>query len=192
MCSKSALATLATIMTLTTPILGASRADASGVRLDLEPIVGYERVQKLRPTEHTKDRLFYGARLSLGIPLLALESELTRSNDSEVFTNLTTRDTTDKLKLGLRSTLRLGRLLSVTGRGGVQARKNKHEETSAGVTTITTDPKPTYKPYAGGGLRVSLSPKTAITGAVTVVFNEFPKMAKNEYQTSLGFSVSLP
>ena len=39
----------------------------------IEPVVGYERVQKVLPTPHTKDRLMYGLRVLMGVPLLSLE-----------------------------------------------------------------------------------------------------------------------
>src|SRR5687767_3267052 len=87
------------------PLLAVSYAEAAPFGLGIEPIIGYERVQKVLPTQHTKDRLIYGARLTLGIPLLSAEAEFTRGTDTENFPSddLTIKDTDDKLKLGLRS-----------------------------------------------------------------------------------------
>ncbi len=167
---------------------------ASRIGVNVEPIVGYERSQKLVPTAHTKDRLIYGARLSIGIPLLAVEATYTRGTDTEEFPGQalsSIKDTDDKLKVGLRSSVRMSRIFSIQGRGGVQAKRNIHEETLNGVSTKTTHPI-VYDPYAGLGLSMGLARNLTLTGGMTVVFNEFPKMNKNEYETTLGFSVRFP
>lgn len=163
------------------------------LQLQIEPIIGYERVQKLVPTAHTKERMLYGARVTGGIPLVALEGEYTQGTDTESFPSdsLTVKDQDEKLKLGLRSQLRLTSLLSLTGRGGVQAKRNTHTETLSGVSTTTVNPI-TYKPYAGAALSSRLGGKFELTGGLTVVFNQFPDMSQNEYQATLGFSVRLP
>ena len=98
-------------------------SSTGGFGIGLEPVVGYERVQKLVPTAHTSDRLVYGARLTLGVPLLSVEAEYLRGTDTEAFpsNDLTTIDTDDKIKVGLRSRLALGSLLSFTLRAGGQA-----------------------------------------------------------------------
>lgn len=161
--------------------------------LSIEPIIGYERSQKLVPTPHTKDRLIYGARATAGLRLLSLELEYTRGTDSEDFPSdgLASKDTDDRLKMGLVSSFGLGRLFRLHARGGVQASKNIHEETQAGVTTVTSNPIE-YNPYAGAGLSAGLGRKLSISGSLTAVFREFPDMSKNEYQATLGFSIKLP
>src|SRR3954466_3399663 len=78
----------------------------------LEPIVGYEQVQQVLPTRHSVNRLMYGARLSLGILILSIESEYTHSTVTETFTNMSQVDTGDRLKVGLRSGFPLGPVLS--------------------------------------------------------------------------------
>ncbi len=168
-------------------------ATAAMFALDIEPIVGYERNQKLVPTAHTKERIVYGARAAVGIPLLKLEAEFTRGSDNEVFTEpaMTTKDTDDKLKVGAKSTLRMGRIFSLILRAGGQAKQNTHEETRNGVTTKVINPI-VYKPYGGFGLSAGLGSKLQLTGGLTVVFNKFPDMNQNDYQTTLGFTVKLP
>lgn len=160
---------------------------------DIEPIVGYERVQKLIPTAHTSDRLVYGARVTAGFPLLAAEAEYLRGTDTESFPsqNLEVTEVSDKAKLGVRSSLALGKLVRLTARGGAQAKQNERTEVLNGVTTVTKDPL-VYNPYAGAGLKVGLGKRFALSGDMVVVFGDFPNMDKNEYQVTLGFSVKLP
>ncbi len=172
---------------------GVAQAAGSSFGLTLEPLVGYERVQKILPTAHTKDRLFYGVRATAGILLISAEAEVTRGLDTEDFPSqdLSIKETTDKGKFGARSTFRLSSLLSLIARAGVQARRSRLEQTSVGVTTVTIEGI-RYKPYAGAGLRSALFGKFELSGEVVVVFNDFPNMRDNEYQTSLGFVLRLP
>lgn len=166
---------------------------SGGLGLGITPVVGYERVQKVLPTPHTNDRLTYGLRMTAGVPLLSLEVEATRGQDTEIFTNpdMTVKDTTDKVKVGARFTFDLGRLLAIGARGGVQAKRTKSEITLSGTTTTTTSPI-TYKPYGGGTLRAMVSNNTSIDGSVTVIFNDFPDMKQNEYEATLGFTLRFP
>src|SRR4051812_15642989 len=98
---------------------------AAGFSFGLEPLVGYERVQKIVPTQHTSDRLMYGGRAIFGVPLVSGELEYTRGMDTETFTSpsLTTKDTDDKVKAGLRSSIRLGSLFYLLARAGGQAKQ---------------------------------------------------------------------
>lgn len=159
----------------------------------LEPIIGYERVQLIAPTPHTKDRLVYGARATYGFSFLSAEAEYLHGYSSESFIldNLTTKDTSEKLKLGLRSSLNLVGLLTLYGRLGAQASKNRHEEVVAGISTTTDDPIK-YHPYAGAGLRLRLGKNLKATGDLTTVFHDFPNMNQNEYQITAGFVVQVP
>lgn len=157
--------------------------------MSIEPIIGYERVQKLVPTAHTTSRLLYGARLTAGIPLVAAEAQYTRGNDTEEFPDqsLTIKDMDEKLKLGLRSSIRMTSLFSLQARGGGQAKRNTHE-----VNGLATVNPITYQPYAGLGLQSRLGRNFVLEGGVTTVFNDFPHMSQNEYETTLGFSILFP
>lgn len=168
-------------------------ANASATEIAVEPIVGYERVQKIFPTPHTSDRLMYGARARVGIPLLSLEAEYTRGSDTESFPadSLTTSDTDDKIKLGLRSSFRMNNFFSFQLRAGAQAKRNIHTDTNSGVTTQIVGPI-VYNPYGGLGLTSKIAKNLEITGSVTAVFNDFPNMAMNDYQTALGLTVHFP
>lgn len=166
---------------------------ASSTNGELEPIFGYERVQKLVPTPHTKDRLVYGVRYSLGVPLLSAEAEYTRGMDQESFpsSNLDTKDTADRLKVGIRSRVRMGSFLSAFARAGGEAYRNIHEETVSGATTKTEEPIK-YSPYAGAGLNARLGKQFALNAGLTVIFRNFPVMTQNDYQATAGFTVKFP
>lgn len=159
----------------------------------IEPIVGYERVQLLLPTPHTKDRLVYGARATYGFSILSLEAEYTRGSSTESFPSegLVTKDETQKIKFGLRSGIDILSLLNFYGRVGCQASENQHEETENGVTTKTRETV-RYNPYAGAGLRLRLGRNLRATGDLTTVFRDFPNMNNNDYQITAGFVVQIP
>lgn len=163
------------------------------IRYTVEPIIGYERIQKLVPTKHTKDRLIYGARVLFGIPLISGEGEYTRGTDTEEFSSpaLTVKDTTDKAKLGLRSTVKLIGVVYAFARAGAQAKQNVHEETLAGVTTKTTEPV-IVKPYAGAGLTAKLGRNFRFDADFTVVFADTQNWRDFEYQTTAGIAVEFP
>lgn len=157
----------------------------------LEPIVGYQRSQRLVPNPHTHDHLVYGARFTAGLLLFSVEGEYTRGTDSETFPTMSTKDTTDQARLGLRSTFRLLGFVHLFVRAGGQARRNVHEETISGVTTSVTEPI-RYNPYAGAGLRVNLASHFSLTGDLTTTFRNFPSMNDNEYMTTLSLAIDIP
>jgi hypothetical protein len=197
MCNLSQLARFATLPILflaLCPLHARALTQTRGeITVSVEPVVGFEHVQKLAPTPHTTNRLMYGARATAGWRIVAAEAELTRGTDAEAFPlqALTTSDTDEKLKVGVRSSYALSSMLSAYLRGGVQAKRNTREETSAGVTTRTVG-RIVYDPYAGTGLSAGLARNVSLNVGLAVVFNEFPDMAKNDYQTTAGFSVRFP
>lgn len=177
---------------LINPNLSFARTIKTGIQSDIEPIVGYERVQKLVPAAHTKDRLVYGARAWLGIPIISIETEYLHSTDTEVYSTMTTVDTDQKAKLGLRSQIKLSSLLSFVARAGAQAKQTKHDETTGGVTTSTTTDF-IYKPYAGAGFHMRLAKHVALTAEIVAVFANYPtSWTDNEYQTTAGLTIHFP
>lgn len=164
----------------------------SGLQIGLEPIIGYERVQKLVPTTHTTDRLLYGARITAGFKLLSLEAQYTTAKDTESFSNpdLTVTDTGQKAKVGLRSTLGSG-MMKLVARGGVQGFQTRHQESSGGVSTVDTTVPLVYKPYGGAGLKFRLSSQISFTAEVVAIFKKFPDMNQNEYETTAGFEIHI-
>jgi hypothetical protein len=170
-----------------------SRAVGAVFRAELEPVVGYERVEKLVPTAHTRDRLVYGGRLTLGVIWVAVEAEYLTSNDVENFVaeGLSTKDVTERAKAGLRFSMNLARVLAFTLRGGAQASRNRHTETLAGITLTTLEPL-TYRPYLGAGLTATLARNLAFRADVTTVFKDFPSLLGAEYQLTAGFVIRFP
>ena len=158
--------------------------------LNLYPIIGLERVQKIEPTPHTKSRLIYGLGLRYGPPALAAEAEVTRGSDDESFPdrNLMIKETATNVMLGLRSSFQFASLLRWYLRAGGHARKTERERTENGVTS-ETDPAVYVSPYAGTGLSVNVLNKFTINGGVTVIFTGKPKVSDHEYQTTLGFGL---
>lgn len=171
-----------------------ARTIKTGIQSDFEPIIGYERVQKLYPTPHTKDRLIYGARAWFGFPFIAVETEYLMGKDTESYTSpdRTYTDTDQKVKAGLRSQIRLASAFWFLLRAGAQATQNTHEETIAGVTTTTTNPF-VFKPYAGAGLNIRLMNHLHFTAEVVTVFARYPdNWTDHEYQATAGFSIHFP
>ncbi len=166
---------------------------AAGLTTQVEPIIGYERVQKFVPTARTRERLVYGARVTVGLPLVSGELEYLRSGDTETFpaTSTTTAEVEDKARLGVRSQLRLAGFLSFFLRAGAQARQVRRDTTVGASTTSTTDPI-AYNPYAGAGLRIGLSNKISFVADVTTVFRNFPDFSNNDYMTTASLSISVP
>ena len=160
--------------------------------ITVEPVVGYERVTKTQPIIYSKDRMLYGVRMIAGIPFISAEAEYTHASDTTSFPILGTdsTDTQDRIKLGIRSTYRVG-FLSVFVRGGGQATRNTYSETIASVTTTTVSPVK-YWPYLGGGLRFHMSRNLALTGDIVTIFRNFPNMNDNDYQVTAGLTISYP
>lgn len=186
-------AALVLVMGFTT-MASAERVIKTGIQSDFEPIIGYERVQKLYPTVHTKDRLTYGARAWLGFQFIAVETEYLTAKDTETFTSpdRSYTDTDQKVKAGLRSQIRLASMLSFLLRAGAQAKQNTHEETISGVTTSTANPW-VYHPYAGAGLNIRLMNHVHFTAEVVTVFAKYPtNWTDHEYQATAGISIHFP
>jgi len=173
---------------------GTAQAAAGMISYSVEPIIGYERVQKLIPTAHTRERLVYGARVVAGLPLVSAEGEFTRAMDTEVFSSptQTIADTEDRARVGLRSTFKLNGFLNIFVRAGAQAGQARHDITDAGGTTTTTTDPIKYRPYAGAGLRVNMGSKISLNADLTTVFHSFPSMNNNDYLTTASLAVYFP
>jgi hypothetical protein len=161
--------------------------------INFAPLAGYEQVQKTSPYQYSVNRFVYGGRVIIGLFLFSAEAEYLHGTDSETFAsqNLSTTDVDDEFKVGLRSNISLGHVLSFYVRAGGQGLQNKHTDTTAGVSTTTTQPI-TYSPYAGAGLRVRLSSHFHLTGDFTMVFVNFPSFAYNNYQALGGIVLEIP
>jgi len=176
-------------------LLGAKSAHAaiSGLTYTVQPLVGFELDEKNVPTPHTHLSLMYGARVTGGYRVLSGEVEGTRSTSREDFVlpTLSVEDTTDRVKLGVRSTHSLTKndLISVMGRFGGEASRTKHSETQNGATTTTTGPL-YCRPYIGAGVSTSLFHGFALNAEGVAVID--PKNLKNNsYQATVSLQFSL-
>lgn len=181
-----------TLIALTLLILSFNLSAQNKDYFSISPIVGYERVQKVEPTPHTKSRLIYGVRASYGPPIFAAEAEITRGSDDENFPdrNLTIEETATNAMLGVRSSFNIASALRWYVRGGGHARKREITRTQDEVTT-EQDPAVYVSPYAGSGLNINLFNKLTLNAGITVIFTGEPKGSDHEYQTTLGFGIKI-
>ena len=168
-----------------------SIAKSGKSNISLQPIVGYERVQSLQPTAHTKDRFVYGLRLLFGPPLLSLEAQITQGNDTESFSDrdLSIKEEVTNAMLGIRSSFGKGPLRFYLRAGG-HARKSKITTTQADITT-TKEPGIYLSPYAGTGASLRLANILSLNAGMTAMLSGKPKGSDREYQTTLGFSFKI-
>ena len=169
------------------------RESITNGNLTINPVIGYERVQKVYPTPHTSSRFIYGLRAQYGLRILSLEAEATQGKSDEAFPtqNITVKDTTTNLKLGLRSNFNiLANTLSMYLRAGASGNKTKEERTESGVTT-TVEPDFDISPYAGTGFNFRLLSNIYANGGITVIFTGEPEGSDYDYQTTLGFTVRI-
>ncbi len=153
--------------------------------LEIHPIIGYEKVQRSYPVDHSNSRLIYGARLIVGPSLLSVEAEATTGQDKKNFPdqNLTLKETVYNGMLGLRSSVNLA-LINVYVRAGGHIRKTEREVTENNITTKTT-PASYVSPYAGVGFYVGPGP-IKIHAGVTAIFTGRPQSDGVEYQYTAG------
>lgn len=168
-----------------TPAAAMSRNDFN---VQVEPIVGYERAYKVVPDPHTSARLMYGVRATAGYSILSAELEGTRASDSEAYpaTARLVEETSDKIKLGLRSSIDRS-LGSAFFRAGGQAQRLTRVDTVSSVSTRSQDPL-SINPYAGVGAELG-SQGLRLTGAATVVFRNLSNWQQNEVETTLGIRI---
>ena len=164
---------------------------AADLNLKVEPIVGYEFFQNQIPTRHLTSRLLYGARATGGYRVISGEAEYTYATSNETFATQDTTDSTEKLKIGLRSGYAVGSVIAAAVRVGAQASLNKHTDVfSDGSTSSFTQPIDT-KPYAGLDFEANLSGHLAATLGLLVVFHDLNDLSQNEYQISGGIALQL-
>lgn len=162
------------------------------MNIQIAPLLGFETVYRSYPNPHTATHQVLGARLIIGYDRIAGEAEYTQGTDTENFATApeTVKFTEEKLKLGLRYSMKLTSLFVVQGRLGGQAKKIKTESISGGIST--TDEQPIkYDPYAGLAAGVHLGPKATINVGITAVFHDINDMSKNDYQTEISVGMGI-
>ena len=169
-------------------LLTASAHAAQKASINLTPILGYEFVDKYTPTPHTHGRFIYGAVITVGYPLIALESQYTHGSDSETFLQplgFTTTDTSDRIKLGLRSSYNLNRAVSGHLRGGAESNQTQHQEFLGGAQTVNQTTT-VYHPYVGVGLGIWVTSWLQLNGEALGTIVNVNDLSQNEYETSVG------
>lgn len=172
-------------------VLSPKGARADAFTLQLEPIIGYERVQEFLPTTHSVNRFIYGASLTAGYLILSAEAVYTHGETQETYPDLTQASAGDRLKIGLRSGTRLLGLLTVYLRGGMQASQDQTTQIKDGITTTHFRPME-FHPYVGAGARLQLSTKIHASIDVVTTVKDINQLEQNEYQISAGFGIRLP
>ena len=171
-----------------TPHLAYARG-ASQIGVSIEPIIAYDWTYRSNPAPRKTQELAYGGRLAVGFYLFSLEGEYTRSELTETVSGISVYDETHKVKVGIRSTIRMGKTarFAFRLRAGAQGKRIIHRE--AGVTTTEAD---VIRPYGGAGLQFRMLRNMSANLDATAIFNEFPNMSTTEYQTSFSLGIRFP
>jgi hypothetical protein len=165
-------------------------AQKGGMKLTLEPIYGFEtRLVRYPPPEGYVTGATYGARVIVGINILSLEGEYTTFKNREEYPALDTKveDTAERVSVGLRSTLPLGKFFALYLRAGGRASQGESIVTTSGVSETKPDPL-VVSPYAGGGVQIALHSNFALNGGATLIRNGEDKY---DVQYTLGVSARI-
>lgn len=162
-------------------------SEAQDSRLLFEPIYGIETalVRYPEPPRYVT-RATYGLRLLYGTTPLSAEAEGTRSQSRNDYPALNQKveDTSDRLSLGLRSTLPLASFLGFYLRAGGRASQGETTITTNGVADEKKNPL-RVDPYAGAGFQLAFSSVLAANAGVTLIRNA---EGKYDSQYTLGLS----
>ena len=163
------------------------------ITTSVEPMIGYEHVDKSYPSPHSVNQLYYGVRASAGYYWLALEGEYTRANSTEAFADLgaSAAELDETIKLGLRITHRVAPRIDFTVRAGAAAVRTDSVRT-LGPTVSEIKTPFAYDPYAGLSFGMHLDRMFSVNLGVNVIFGDFPKMDSNRYQTDVGLTIRFP
>lgn len=148
-------------------------AQSKEAKFTLEPLYGIETSYVAYPSPGKYvTRGTYGARFLYGYNKLSVESELTQTKSNEFYQSKDTKvdDTSNRLSLGIRSTLPLHKFVGVYVRTGARASQGETEVTTAGVKE-TKDSPLLVNPYGGAGLQVAISSFLALNVGVTFIRN---------------------
>jgi hypothetical protein len=165
--------------------LGAFAADA---KFTLEPLYGMETVLVRYPDPpRYVTRATYGARVLYGVTLLSGELEYTEafSNKSYPGSDQKVEDRSQRLSVGLRTTIPMSQYIGIYLRAGGRATQGESKVTIADVTETHKDPLH-VDPYAGAGLQLAFSSNFALNAGATLIQNA---EGKYDSQYTLGLTV---
>lgn len=175
------------LITLTTLTLLSSVTLADDSRFTFEPLYGVETalVRYPEPGKYVT-RATYGARAVYGTNLLSGEAEFTQAKSREDYPsqNMKVEDTSDRLSLGLRTTLPASQYIGFFIRAGGRASQGKTKVTTNAVEETKDNPL-RIDPYAGAGFQLAFGSNLALNAGATMVRN-----SENKYdaQYMLGLS----
>lgn len=156
-------------------------------KFTFEPIYGME-TNFVRYPEPGKNvtRAIYGARLLYGVTLFSGEAEFTEARSREDYSssNQKVEDVSQRLALGLRSTLTMGRYVGFFIRAGGRASQGETKIETAGVSETKDNPL-RVDPYAGAGFQLAVSNFLALNAGATLIRN-----AENKYDTQYTLGLS--
>lgn len=160
---------------------------AGDSKFTFEPLYGVETalVRYPEPARYVT-RATYGLRLVYGTTLLSGEVEGTQAKSRKDYPSINQKveDSSDRVALGLRSTIALGKWVGLFLRAGGRASQGETVVTTAGVDETHKNPL-RIDPYAGAGLQVAVSNNFALNAGVTMVRN-----SENKYDAQYTLGVS--
>ena len=164
-----------------------SAAQAADGKLVIEPLYGVETalVRFPEPARYIT-RGTFGARVLYGVTLLSGELEYTEAHSNESYpgSNQKVEDKSQRLGVGIRSTVAIGNSLGIYARLGGRATQGNSKVTTAGVSENHEDPLH-VNPYAGAGLQFAFASSLALNAGVTMIQNAEDKYDK---QYTLGLT----
>lgn len=156
-------------------------------KFNLEPLYGVETslVRFPEPARYVT-RAMYGARAVYGVTGLSGELEYSQAHSRNDYPSKDQKveDSSQRLALGLRSTIPMGKFLGLQFRAGGRAAQGKTEITTSGVKETKDNPL-RIDPYAGAGLQIAVSSNFALNAGATLVRNEENKF---DTQFTLGLT----
>ncbi|HLT22765.1 MAG TPA: outer membrane beta-barrel protein [Bacteriovoracaceae bacterium] len=170
---------------VSTPIISWSQSQEA--KFTIEPLYGLETSYVAYPSPGKYvTRGTYGARLLYGLNKLSFESELTQTKSNEFYQSQDKKvdDTSNRLSVGIRSTLPLHKFVGIYVRTGARASQGETEITTAGVKE-TKDSPLLVNPYGGAGLQVAVSSYLALNIGVTFIRN-----AENKFDQQWAAALS--
>lgn len=175
---------LSSLVILTTASFSAKAADS---KLTFEPLYGIETtlVQYPEPARYVT-RATYGARALYGTTLLSGELEYTTAKSRKDYPALdqVVEDHAERVSLGLRSTIPIGKYIGFYLRAGGRASQGETKITTTGVSETKDNPL-RVDPYAGAGIQFAFHSHLALNAGATLVRN-----VEGEYDSQYTLALS--
>lgn len=156
-------------------------------KFTFEPLYGVETrmVRFPEPARYTTSAT-YGVRLLYGTTLLSAEGEYTTTKSRKDYPELNQKveDTSNRVSLGIRTTLPTTQNIAIYFRAGGRLSEGETVITTTGTSDTNKNPL-RIDPYAGAGIQVAFHPNFALNAGATMIRN-----AENKYdaQYTLGLS----